>query len=132
VATDDELTGVTLAQMIEDHGSAPCGEPMCKVEAAQNFIAEAKLGKDPWAEVLALHVHASLLMQSEADHDAEQRAYRNRYGLFLFEMVRRLGGIVFMPSFEELNAQPGRVQIDATEDGGHVFKIMQRRHKGLN
>lgn len=123
-AADEELAGTTLAQLIEAHGTESCGDPTCKVEAAREFVKKTKVSEDPWAEVLALHVHASLMDETLSDLRQSTNLFRRHFGLFIFELVKRLGGIVFTPSFEAINAQPGLLNIDGAEGGGYVIKIV--------
>jgi hypothetical protein len=122
-ASDDELSGVTLDHMIKSHGSAPCGEEDCKIDAAILFVEKARQSEDPWGEVLALHVHVSMLDEAK---DAIQ-AIRRSLSLFLFDLVDRMGGFVFVPPYDSIMARPGTVSIEPGEGKGFVLRIEQEK-----
>lgn len=123
-ATDDELSGTTLDQLIAEHGDSSCGSPTCKIDAAHHFISETKKEEDPWSEVRALHVHASMLQERLDEQDRQEVSTRVWYSSILFNLVNRLGGIVFTPTLREISRIPGRLHIENYNEGGFVLSIV--------
>lgn len=119
-----KLAGITLAQAIETHGRTKCGDPTCFVDAAIDFVNGAKRTTDPWAEVLALHFHSSMQRVTLIQQDAEHASFRRAWSLFVFDLLKRLGGIVFVRPFTKIEADPGLIKIDCESDGGHCLKIV--------
>lgn len=117
----DVLDDTTLAQMIKDHGPMPCGQEHCRIEMANEFVTKAKAGKDPWRDVLELHVYSSLIAEQVRELSADNTAR----GAYLFDLVERLGGIVFMPPVGDIMDRPGILRLDDEDtEGGRVFKVI--------
>lgn len=125
---DDGEVGITLAQVIENHGDTLCGSPECKIDAALRFVAVVRKEKD-WNDVLALHVQMSMVGEGAVATAEENQALRRRFSLLLFDLVERLGGIAFVPPYAEIAARPGRISIDCDKRGGHVLRIMPPEKK---
>lgn len=123
--TDDELSGETLSEMIKNHGSDPCGSTTCLVEAARNYVSKARRLEDPWGEVMELHVHTSLLMRRDHERAHEEKATRTWYGLMLFYVVEKLGGIVFTLGVKTISDMPGKLEVENYGPDGYVLKTVK-------
>lgn len=129
MATSDDdiasLQGKTLADLIKDHGDESCGDSTCKIEAARAFIARAKATKRPWEEVLHLHVYTSILRDQRITETSRMEAEHSTFQLLVFDLVQRLGGIVFTPPLKRIEAMPGELAImdDTDVKGGLILRI---------
>jgi hypothetical protein len=123
-ADDAELSGTTLSHMIESHGNTPCGQDACMIDAAIEFVNQTKRSAEPWAEVLALHVHASMLDARNTDLIEHRLIERRNFSMWLFDLVERLGGLVFPRSFATIVDLPGMLSIESDGSGGNVLRIV--------